>query len=81
MDDLISYDAANKAVCKGFCHPGASCPDAGCKELNLIDKEYARAVKIWLMQYQIKTAELRGRYTPYEILGWVVNDWRRENDC
>ena len=50
------------------------------KELA-VEKEYAEAVKTWLVQYQVKTTELRGRYTPYEVLGWVVNDWRRENDC
>lgn len=89
MDDLINREAAIKAACEGFCHPGLFCQDTGCKELNLIkaipsvltDKKYTKAVTNWLMQYQIKTAELQGRYTPYEILGWVINDWRKENDC
>lgn len=45
-----------------------------------ISEAYAKAVKTWLVKYQVKCAELQGRYTPYEILGWVVNDWRKENE-
>lgn len=45
-----------------------------------ISEEYAKAVECWLMTYQIKCAELRGRYTPYEILGWIVSDWRKDNE-
>ena len=41
---------------------------------------YARAVLTWLIDYQIKAAELKGRYTPYEVLSWVINDWRKENE-
>lgn len=44
-----------------------------------ISEEYARAVRTWLMDYQIRSAKLQGRYTPYEVLGWVVNDWEKEN--
>ena len=44
-----------------------------------ISEEYARAVFTWLLDYQIKAAELEGRYTPYEVLSWVANDWRKEN--
>ena len=43
-----------------------------------LSEEYAKAVRNWLVNYQIKCAELMCRYTPYEILGWIVNDWRRE---
>lgn len=45
-----------------------------------ISEEYAKAVRNWLVNYQVKCAELRGRYTPYEVLGWIVNDWRKENE-
>ena len=45
-----------------------------------ISKEYAKAVFTWLLDYQIKVAELQGRYTPYEVIGWAVNDWRKENE-
>jgi len=41
---------------------------------------YAKAVWTWLLDYQIKAAELKGRYTPYEVLSWVVNDWRKEHE-
>jgi len=41
---------------------------------------YMEAVWTWLLDYQIKAAELKGRYTPYEVLSWVVNDWRKEHE-
>lgn len=41
---------------------------------------YMKAVYTWLLDYQIKAAELKGRYTPYEVLSWVVNDWRKEHE-
>ena len=44
-----------------------------------LSEEYAKAVRNWLVNYQIKCVELKGRYTPYEVLGWIVNDWRKEN--
>ena len=44
-----------------------------------ISEAYAKAVRSWLVNYQVKLSELDGRYTPYEVLGWVVSDWRKEN--
>ena len=44
-----------------------------------LSEAYSKAVFTWLMDYQIRTAELNGRYTPYEVLSWVINDWRKEN--
>lgn len=41
---------------------------------------YMKAVWTWLLDYQIKMAELKGRYTPYEVLSWVANDWRKEHE-
>ena len=41
---------------------------------------YTKAVWTWLLDYQIKAAELKGRYTPYEVLSWVANDWRKEHE-
>lgn len=41
---------------------------------------YTKAVWTWLIDYQIKVAELKGRYTPYEVLSWVANDWRKEHE-
>ena len=41
---------------------------------------YMKAVWTWLLDYQIKAAELKGRYTPYEVLSWVANDWRKEHE-
>lgn len=45
-----------------------------------LSEAYSKAVFTWLMDYQIRAAELRGRYTPYEVLSWVINDWRKENE-
>lgn len=44
-----------------------------------LSEAYSKAVFTWLMDYQIRAAELKGRYTPYEVLSWVINDWRKEN--
>ena len=41
---------------------------------------YTKAVWTWLLDYQIKAAELKGRYTPYEVLSWVANDWRKQHE-
>lgn len=54
--------------------------DIPAAEPEPISKEYAKAVKSWLINYQVKSAELQGRYTAYEVLGWVVNDWGKENE-
>ena len=43
-----------------------------------MSEAYMEAVWTWLLDYQIKAAELKGRYTPYEVLSWVANDWRKE---
>lgn len=62
--------------------------DEICKVLNElpsvqpepISDVYMKAVWTWLLDYQIKAAELKGRYTPYEVLSWVANDWRKEHE-
>ena len=41
---------------------------------------YMKAVWTWLLNYQIEAAELKGRYTPYEVLSWVANNWRKEHE-
>ena len=46
---------------------------------SLIDA-YSKSVWLWLLNYQIQAAELDGRYTPYEVLSWVANDWRKEHE-
>ena len=45
-----------------------------------ISDAYMKAVLTWLIDYQIKAADLKGRYTPYEVLSWVANDWRKEHE-
>ena len=44
-----------------------------------LSEAYSKAVFAWLRDYQIRVAELKGRYTPYEVLSWVINDWRKEH--
>ena len=44
-----------------------------------LSETYSKAVFTWLTKYQTIMAELNGRYTPYEVLSWVINDWRKEN--
>ena len=87
MSDLISKRAAIDAVsrgCQEFRGIFAEC-EKNLNELPSVQPEpiseaYAKAVFTWLLDYQIKTAELEGRYTPYEVLSWVANDWRKENE-
>ena len=44
-----------------------------------LPKSYARPVAVWLLHYAVESYKLKGRYTPYEIVNWVLNDWRKEN--
>lgn len=44
-----------------------------------LSEAYMKAVWTWLIDYQIKASELKGKYSPYEVLSWVANDWRREH--
>ena len=44
-----------------------------------LSEAYSKVVFAWLRDYQIRVAELKGRYTPYEVLSWVINDWRKEH--
>ena len=86
MGDLIdrqaAIDAINKAFERVFAWDGTS--PLGDKVLENVpsaqpdpmSEAYTKAVFTWLLEYQIKAAELKGRYTPYEVLSWVVNDWR-----
>jgi len=85
MDDLISRQAAIEAVDIKNLHRGivdalqnilSELPSAQPEPLS---DAYTKAVWTWLLEYQIKAAELKGRYTPYEVLSWVANDWRKEH--
>ena len=95
MDDLISRQAAIEALAKfvpyAICDESTESYTNGLTDAyNLIcqlpsaqpdlSQEYAKAVFAWLLDYQIKAAELKGRYTPYEVLSWVANDWRKEHE-
>ena len=82
MSDLISRQEAIR-IASGYCHPAnvakelAKLPSVQPEPLS---DAYMKAVWTWLLDYQIKAAELKGRYTPYEVLSWVVNDWRKEHE-
>ena len=86
MNDLISRQMALDALREVF----KRVPTNAIRAMDAIEQvpsaqpeplsqEYARAVWIWLLNYQIKAAELKGVYSPYEVLSWVANDWRKEN--
>lgn len=82
MSDLISRAAAIETVRKaqsiGQAHRMlVQLPSAQPEPLSDV---YMKAVWTWLVDYQIKAAELKGRYTPYEVLSWVISDWRKENE-
>ena len=80
--DAISRQAAIR-IASGYCHPAniakelAKLPSVQPEPLS---DAYMKAVWTWLLDYQIKVAELKGRYTPYEVLSWVANDWRKEHE-
>lgn len=93
MDDLISRKAAIDAFDGHFAIVGRNSAERFKMYIEAVindirklppaqqnlSEEYAKAVRNWLVNYQIKCAELNGRYTPYEVLGWIVSDWRKEN--
>lgn len=83
-DTIYRQDAINavKSVCQDnraicFIDEIKALPPA---QPEPISEEYAKAVRTWLINYQVRCAELDGRYTPYEVLGWIVSDWRKENE-
>ena len=94
MDELISKQAALDALlqCRKHCidpfdsyHIDIEDAEARIRRVPAVPPEplsdaYAKVVWTWLLDYQIKAAELKGRYTPYEVLSWVVNDWRKEHE-
>lgn len=86
-DDTISRAAAIDAVNNMIRRKFGISADLGTNALSALpsaqpnlSEAYSKAVFTWLMDYQIRAAELKGRYTPYEVLSWVINDWRKENE-
>lgn len=88
MDDLISRQAAidalkrAEALTKAFGYHNVieTIRDLPSVQPEPLSDAYMKAVWTWLLDYQIKAAELKGRYTPYEVLSWVANDWRKEHE-
>ena len=94
MNDLISRQAAIELAMQYCPDDDGTCSKANEDIRNLLDEledlpsaqpeplsdAYMKAVWTWLLDYQIKAAELKGRYTPYEVLSWVANDWRKEHE-
>ena len=72
--------------CEGYkkdsrwCEYSTALNDLPSAQPEPLSKAYAKAVFTWLLDYQIKSVELKGRYEPYEVLSWVANDWRREHE-
>ena len=88
MDDLISRQAAIEALKRaealtkafGYHNVIETIRDLPSVQPEPLSDAYMKAVWTWLLDYQIKAAELKGRYTPYEVLSWVANDWRKEHE-
>ena len=88
MDDLISRQAAIEALKRaealtrafGYHNVIETIRDLPSVQPEPLSDAYMEAVWTWLLDYQIKAAELKGRYTPYEVLSWVANDWRKEHE-
>lgn len=87
-DDTISRQAAKDYIDSQKGRPFIGCTIGEAMKIILdevptaqpnLSEAYSKAVFTWLMDYQIRVAELKGRYTPYEVLSWVINDWRKEN--
>lgn len=82
-NDLISrqsaIDACKHAWAKGL-EPSQYIEILPSAQPELLSDAYTKAVWTWLIGYQIKAAQLKGRYTPYEVLSWVLNDWRKEHE-
>ena len=40
------------------------------------DKKYIAVKDIlgWLLAYHTKSFDLKGRYLPHEVIGWLIND-------
>lgn len=88
-DRLISLNAAKDYIDSQKGRPFIGCTIGEAMKIMLDEvppaqpnlyEAYSKAVFTWLMDYQIRAAELKGRYTPYEVLSWVINDWRKENE-
>lgn len=91
MDDLIRRQAAIDAIDRldipeDMCvfeilsHIELEIGNLPSAQPEPLSDAYTKAVWTWLLEYQIKAAELKGRYTPYEVLSWVANDWRKEHE-
>lgn len=40
------------------------------------DKKYISVKDVlgWLLSYHTKSFDLKGRYFPHEVIGWLIND-------
>ena len=76
-DGILDFRSDGRTVALSFEDIINSVPSVKPEPLS---DAYMKAVWTWLLDYQIKAAELKGRYTPYEVLSWVANDWRKEHE-
>lgn len=87
-EDLISREKAYEVLTEYYHHKTEMQHKALREALDMVPSAqpeplsdaYMKAVWIWLLDYQIKVLEMKGRYTPYEVLSWVANDWRKEHE-
>lgn len=46
-------------------------------EVVISKQEYAEFFLGWLEEYRKQSTKLQGKYLPFEVLGWVVTDFRK----
>ena len=92
MNDLISRQAAIDYVDCGHLRPPTELAWSDLDVVNMLKRmpsvepeplsdAYMKVVWTWLLDYLIKAKKMKGEYTPYEVLSWVANDWRKEHEC
>ena len=76
LRDLPSAEPSSK---RGWYQKGYRDGKKAQQDMKRSFAEYVPFITAWLMDYQVRASELKGRYAAYEVLGWVVNDWMKEN--
>ena len=79
INELSAEPSSKRESKRGWYQKGYRDGKKAQQDMKRSFAEYIPFITTWLMDYQVRAAELKGRYTAYEVLGWVVNDWMKEN--
>ena len=75
MDELISRKKAIQAAIKGADSYYADSIEDEINRVPSVAKCFvAEDILHWLLGYHIRSLKLMGRYTPSEVITWVIND-------